>query len=211
VDDSWGLRYYLEAEGALAIPRDQTFSAGDVVVSRGAHPGRQLLSALEIRPAIPLRLFSVDNKSTYSSATGRLWPFEFSNAPVDRVRAELVSERKAELSWVTPADQQQVLRGLYPDSWTTTEATVLVKRAPGRLRADFIIHPQSLARNIRLLVDGKAVAEQTLAGPGAYSLSASVDGDSPSIAVTLAVDKTFSVPGDGRQLGILVQGIGFKP
>jgi hypothetical protein len=211
VDDSWGLRYYLEAEGALAIARDQTFSAGDVVVSRGKHPGRQLLSALEIRPAIPLRLFSVDNKSTYSSATGGLWPFEFSNAPVDRVRAELISERKAELSWVTPADQQQVLRGLYPDSWTTTEATVLVKRAPGRLRADFTIHPQSLARNIRLLVDGKAVAEQTFAGPGTYSLSASVDGDSPGITVTLAVDKTFSVPGDGRQLGILVQGIGFKP
>jgi hypothetical protein len=211
VDDSWGLRYYLEAEGALAIPRDQTFSAGDVVVSRGTHSGRQLLSALEIRPAIPLRLFSVNNKSTYSSATGGLWPFEFSNVPVDRVRAELISERKAELSWVTPADQQQVLRGLYPDSWTTTEATVLVKRAPGRLRADFTIHPQSLARNISLLVDGKVVAEQTFAGPGAYSLSASVDGDSPSITVTLAVDKTFSVPGDGRQLGILLQGIGFKP
>jgi hypothetical protein len=211
VDDSWGLRYYLEAEGALAIPRDQTFSAGDVVVSRGTHPGRQLLSALEIRPAIPLRLFSVDNRSTYSSATGGLWPFEFSNAPVDRVRAEVISERKAELSWVTPADQQQVLRGLYPDAWTTTEATVLVKRAPGRLRADFTIHPQSLARNIRLLVDGKEVAEQTFVGPGAYSVSASIDGDSPSIAVTLAVDKTFSVPGDGRRLGILVQGIGFKP
>ena len=29
--------------------------------------------------------------------------------------------------------------------------------------------------------------------------------------VTLAVDKTFSVPKDDRQLGILVTGIGFKP
>ncbi len=211
VDHDWGLRYYLESEGALAIPRDQTFAAGDVVVSRTARPGGQMISSLEIRPAIPLRLFSVNGKSAYSLAAHGLWPFEISDAPVDRVSAWLVGERKAELSWVTAADQQQVLRGLYPDSWTTGEAAVLVKRAGGPVRADFTIHPQSPARTVRLLVDGKTVAEQTFAGPGVYSLSAAAPGDSPSMTVTLAVDKTFSVPGDGRQLGILVGGIGFKP
>jgi hypothetical protein len=209
VDHDWGLRYYLESEGALAIPRDQTFAAGDVVVSR--EPRGQLISALEIRPSLPVRLFSMNEKSAYSTATGGLWPFEFSKAPVDRVGAYLIAERKAELSWVTPTDRQQVLRGLYPDSWMTGEATVVVKRGSGLLRADFTIHPQSLARNVRLLVDGKTVAEQTYAGPGSYSLSGALSGDSPSVTVTLAVDKTFSVPGDGRQLGILVQGIGFKP
>jgi Dolichyl-phosphate-mannose-protein mannosyltransferase len=208
VDHDWGLRYYLESEGALAIPRDQTFAAGDVVVSRSARG--QLISSLNIRPWIPLRLFSVNEKSAYSTATGGLWPFEVSNAPVDRVGAYLIGERKAELSWVTPADQQQVLRGLSPDGWTGGETTVLVKRGSGLLRADFTIHPQSLARNVKLLVDGKTIAEHTYAGPGSYSLSA-VSGDSPSITVTLAIDKTFSVPGDGRQLGILVQGIGFRP
>ena len=34
VDHDWGLRYYLESEGALAVPRGQTFAPGDVVVSR---------------------------------------------------------------------------------------------------------------------------------------------------------------------------------
>lgn len=211
VDHDWGLRYYLESEGALAIPRDQTFAAGDVVVSRGAHRGWQSISSASIRPWIPLRLFSVNGKSAYSLASHGLWPFEISNAPVDNVGAWLVGERKAELSWVTPADTQQILRGLYPDGWMTGEATVLVKRASGPLRADFTIHPQSVARTVRLLADGKTVAEQTFAGPGAYSLSGAVSGDSPGITVTLAVDKTFSVAGDGRQLGILVGGIGFKP
>jgi len=93
---------------------------------------------------------------------------------VDRVAAYLISERKAELSWVTPADQQQILRGLSPDGWTAAEASVLVKRAGGPLRAEFLIHEKSPARRIIMLVDGQKVAEQGFAGPGAYSLSANV-------------------------------------
>lgn len=210
VDHDWGLRYYLESEGALAVPRGQVFAAGDVVVSRNAHPNGQLISSIEIRPSIPLRLFSMSHKSAYSLASQGLWPFEISTAPVDRVRAELIGERKAERAWLTPADQSQVLRGLYPDGWMGSEATVLLKRAPGPLRAEFFIHEKSTARTVKLLVDGNVVADGTFPGPGAYSLSAQVPG-SDAVTVSLTVDKTFSVPGDGRQLGILVQGIGFKP
>jgi hypothetical protein len=209
VEKDWGLRYYLESEGALAAARDQTFSVGDVVVTSRAVPNGQRIASTEIRPSIPLRLFSINQKSAYSLAAAGLWPFEFSTAPVDRIAAYLISERKADLSWVTPADQQQILRGLSPDGWTAGEATVLVKRGSGPLRAEFSIHEQSLARNVRLTVDGRTVAEQSFPGPGAYSLSADVPGQN-NFTVTLAVDKTFSVPGDGRQLGILVTGIGFK-
>jgi hypothetical protein len=158
-----------------------------------------------------MRLFSVNEKSAYSVASTGLWPFEFSNAPVDRVAAYLIGERKAELSWVTPRDQQQVLRGLDPDGWSSTEATVLVKHADGPLTAEFTIHPQSAARHIRLLVDGRLVAEETFPTPGSYALSVPAPGGGASITVSLAIDKTFSVPGDGRQLGILITGIGFKP
>jgi hypothetical protein len=209
VDHDWGLRYYLESEGALAVPRGQTFSPGDVVVSQKMRPEGQRIASLEIRPSIPLRLTSVNEKSAYSVAQFGLWPFEISNAPVDRVGAYLIGERKAELSWVTPRDQQQVLRGLDPDGWSAAEATVLVKHADGRLTAEFTIHPQSTARHIRLLVDGRLVAEETYSASGNYALSG--PGGGGNITVTLAVDKTFSVPGDGRQLGILVTGIGFKP
>jgi hypothetical protein len=210
VDHDWGLRYYLESEGALAVPRGQTFSPGDVVVSEKPHPEGQRIASLEIRPSIPLRLTSVTQKSAYSVAQYGLWPFEISNAPVDRVAAYLIGERRAEHSWVTPADQQQVLHGLDPDGWSSAEATVLVKRADGPLTANFTIHPQSTARHIRLLVDGRLVVEQTYPAPGNYALSVPAPGGSAGITVTLAVDKTFSVPGDGRQLGILITGIGFK-
>ena len=209
VEKDWGLRYYLESEGALAAARDQTFSVGDVVVTSRPMPNGRMIASTEIRPSIPLRLFSVNQKSAYSVASGGLWPFEFSRAPVDRVGAYLISERKAGLTWVTPADQQQILRDLSPDGWTAGEATVLVKRGSGPLRAEFLIHEKSPARHVKLLVDGKTVAEQTFPGPGVYSLSGDVTGSS-DVTVTLSVDKTFSVPGDGRQLGVLVLGIGFQ-
>ncbi len=208
IDHDWGLRFYLESEGALAIARDQTFSPGDVIVS--STPRANEIASITIQPAIPLRLFSTNKKSAYSLATHGLWPFEFSSAPVDRVGAYLIDERKATLSWVTPADQQQILRGLSPDGWTAQEATVVLKRAPGPLRAEFAVHPQSLARTVKLLVDGTTLAEKTFPGPGSYSLTADLPGTG-DVTATLAVDKTFSVPGDGRQLGILVTGIGFKP
>ena len=210
VDHDWGLRYYLESEGALAAARDQTFSPGDVVVTNREQSRGQVISAMEIHPSIPLRLFSTTHRSAYSLALHSLWPFEISDAPVDRVRAELIGVRKAELPWVTQADQAQILRGWSADGWMGQEASVIVKRAPGPLRAEFVIHEKSTARTVKLLVDGKVVAEQTFPAPGAYSLSAQVPGND-NVTAALAVDKTFSVPGDGRALGILVQGIGFKP
>jgi hypothetical protein len=208
VDHDWGLRYYLESEGALTAARDQTFSAGDVVVTNKDQSRGQVIAALEIRPSLPLRLFSTTHRSAYSLAQHSLWPFELSDAPVDRVRAELIGVRKAELSWVTQADQAQILRGWSADGWMGAEASVMVKRAPGPLRAEFFIHEKSTARTVKLLADGKMVAEQTFPAPGAYSLSAIVPGG--DVTAALMVDKTFSVPGDGRTLGILVQGIGFK-
>jgi len=180
------------------------------VVSKQAPPSSQLISSLEIQPSIPLRLFSVNGKSAYSLASRGLWPFEISRAPVDRVGAYLIGERKADLSWVTPADQQQVLRGLSPDGWSGAEATAIVKHTAGPLSAEFTIHPQSTARHIRLLADGVLVAEGTFPAPGSYALSAPPLAGGATVTVTLAVDKTFSVAGDGRQLGILITGIGFK-
>ena len=163
----------------------------------------------EIRPAIPLRLFSVNQKSAYSVASAGLWPFEFSSAPVDRVATYLVSERDVECHGLRPPINNKSCAACLQTAGRRAEATVLVKRASGPLRAEFFIHEKSTARNVKLLVDGKTVAEQTFPGPGVYSLSVEVPG-SGNVTITLAVDKTFSVAGDGRQLGILIQGIGFK-
>ena len=64
--------------------------------------------------------------------------------------------------------------------------------------------------------DGQRVADVTYSSPGSYSLDAIVAGGASATAqpaqttVTITVDKTFSVPGDQRRLGVIVNGIGFR-
>jgi len=94
INAEWGLRYYLESAGGLAMPKDQLMqpaTRSSRARSRCASDDRQLraVSQIEIRPAIPLRIISLDGKSAYSSASGHaLLPFEISTATIDRVRAD---------------------------------------------------------------------------------------------------------------------------
>ena len=66
------------------------------------------------------------------------------------------------------------------------------------------------ARHVQLLVDGQLVAEETFPGPGSYKLSAPFQTSNPTATVTIAVDKTFTAPGDQRNLGVVITGIGFR-
>ena len=51
INAEWGLRFYLESGGALALARDQPLQPGDVVVSERT---RSCPSPLPLRPSIPL-------------------------------------------------------------------------------------------------------------------------------------------------------------
>ena len=105
VDAEWGLRYYLESEGALPLARDQAVQPGDTIVSSElAQPVTvnapvAQVSAANIVLRVPLRLISLSRRSAYSSAAGGLLPFEISSAPADRVRADTVVDRKPVLSY----------------------------------------------------------------------------------------------------------------
>ena len=65
VNGEWGLRYYLEAEGAVAIAKGQIVQPGEMVASSslavpvavGAPLAR--IREMEIRPTLPLRLISL--------------------------------------------------------------------------------------------------------------------------------------------------------
>ncbi|HEV8145936.1 MAG TPA: glycosyltransferase family 39 protein [Bryobacteraceae bacterium] len=221
IDAEWGLRFYLESEGALPLARNQTPRPREIVVSSELFRPVEFnaaiapLASLEIRPSIPLRLISIDGKSAYSVVGRGIWPFEFSSAPIDRVRAELVIERKATLSYITPGDpaaREQIVSGLYPDGWMSERATVLLKPLDPRtpLRAEFEIEKQSTARRVQLLVEGTLVAEETFPGPGAYQIVVPWTGGNQPVTVTLVVDKTFTAPPDERKLGIMVRAIGFR-
>jgi hypothetical protein len=221
IDSDWGLRFYLESEGALPMPKNQVLQPGEMVVSSDltqfpiTQPLLPFMQA-EIRPKIPLRIISMDGRSAYSVASpGRILPFEFSTAPIDRMHAAMVQERKLELSYLDPHDQHapaQIVSGLYPDGWMTQEATVMLKRPEHSLplRADLYIPPAAPARHVRMLVDGELAAEESFGGPGSYSIAVPMPAGTADITVTLTVDQTFSAPGDQRKLGVIVTGVGFR-
>lgn len=221
INAEWGLRYYLESSGGLPMARDQAVRAGDTVVSSALAlplPVRApmvTVSRMEVRPAIPLRIISLDGRSAYSSAGGREFlPFEISRAPIDRVRAEVVLARNPQLTSIDPADPAaaaQIVRGIYaPDRWMADEAELVLRRpaALAPMRASIYIPPQAPARRLRILIDGRLAAEQTFPGPGSYTISAP-DAGTGDATVTLQVDRTFFASGDRRKLGLVVARVGF--
>ena len=219
IDADWGLRWYLEAEGGLPLPKGQAIRPGEIVVTSALSgptpPGAPLalLSQAEIASPLPLRLMSVEGRSAYSYSPRGSRPFEISTGPIDRVRAEIAIEPR--LSYLDPSQPgaaSQIVAGLFADGWMSAEARLLLK-APDHaapLEVALYVPDNAPARRFKVAVNGIAAIDQDLPGPGAMVLSTPVATASGSVTVTLAVDKTFSVSGDARALGLVIRGIGFK-
>jgi hypothetical protein len=216
----WGFRHYLESEGAMPVVTGRTMWPGDLVVTSIYAPNpwtgpAAVLAEREITSPIPLRIIGPGTDSGYSSVAFGLAPFGLSRAPMDRVRAVLVSERKAELSALTigtPEAAAQIVSGVYNnDRWTSDRAVVVLKRPAGatRIAARIFIPEAAPARTFRLYVDGRLVAEQVFAAPGPYAVEGPAAG-SDTATVTLEADRTFSVPPDARLLGVLLLSIGYQ-
>jgi hypothetical protein len=226
VNAEWGLRFYLEADGALPLTKKQPVKAGDVVVSSELLRPVDLtapvapIAVREIRPAAPFRLIALESASGFSSVDKGFWPFGLSTGLVDRVRAELVIERRATAEYLmmnAPEAKDQIVSGVYNLEegryrWMADVATLLLKTPaePLPIRATFSIPANAPGRAVRLLLDGKLVAARTFAAPGTYSLESPPQRpDVPSAVLTLAIDKTFQAPGDARALGMVLTGAGF--
>jgi 4-amino-4-deoxy-L-arabinose transferase-like glycosyltransferase len=220
-NSEWGLRYYLEAEGAIVPVRDQPTRPGDMIVTstlgRAVTFNSQVspLTSTEIVPSVPLRTISLSGRSAFSSSARGLLPFEISSSPVDRVRAEIVMELKPELSYLQPTDPKAAshfLAGLYPDGWMTGRAAVLLKvpEKSSSLSVKLWIPDNSPARHIQLLADGQLVTEATYPAPGSYELSAPYQPKGSTLTVSLTVDQVFSAPGDQRKLGVVIVGVGLR-
>jgi len=221
VNAEWGLRYYLESAGALPLSKDQIVEPGDIIVSSDlAHPvtinaPMARVSSASIVPGVPLRLISLSRRSAYSSASEGLLPFEISSAPADRVHADTVVERKPTLSYLDPKDPRfavHVIAGLFPDGWMTEQASVMLRlpEKPASVEVKLYIPVDAPARHVQLLVDGQLVAEDTFPKDGAYKLSAPLKASGATATITVIVDKTHTVPGDLRKLGVLITGLGFR-
>jgi hypothetical protein len=218
----WGLRYYLESEGALPLARMQVLQPGEWVVSSAlAYPfavTAPTASVLErdVTATLPLRLIALNSRSGYSTAALGFRSFDVSTAPIDRVRIDAVLERKPTLSYLpmsAPEAQAQIVSGIYDLEgqwrWTSGRAMLLLKPppAPAPLQFKIFIPDPAPARKITISLDNKVIHEQILPGPGAYTIDTTPISGS---AVTLTVDRTFSGPGDSRALGLILSEAGFR-
>jgi hypothetical protein len=219
VDNDWGLRYYMEARGALPARKDVPVRAGDIIVSSQLGSNVQFtvplgpVSAAAIEPAIPLRLIALDSHSGYSTVDKGFLPFGISTGPADRVRAQMVMERHPKLEYLvtnSPEAPEQIVSGVYPnDRWMSGSAIVVLKEpaVPRKLRAELYVPDNAKARHVTLYLDGREVASRTLPGPGAHSIESAEPLRGSSVEIR--VDQTIRAPGDKRDLGAVLLSVGF--
>ena len=229
INGEWGLRFYLESEGALPLLQGQALHPGETVVTSAlAFPLKPLTGGGTLAPiaektissAIPLRLVALNGRSAYSTTLFGLRPFDISTQPIDRLQAARLVEAKPTLESLrlgSPESSPQIVSGLYDIEngqwrWMGPQATLLLKAPsnPAAISISLYIPDQAPARRIAIAVNGQPVLEKTLPGPGVYTLTTPVIAPTrPAASVSIAVDKTFSVPGDPRKLGIILTAAGF--
>ncbi len=213
VNGEWGLRHYLEREGALPLERNQPPRDGDVVVSSAYAASTE--GGVAIGSAIPLRVVALSAKSGYSSIAFGLRPFDVSLAPMDIVRADVVTGRKPTLSRITigtPAAAEHIVSGVFnSDRWMNERAVVVLKKPESatRIEAVLFIPPASPARTFTLYVNGSEVSRATFPGPGRHRLTAAAP-RTDQATVAIGADKTFTAPPDTRALSALLLEVGFE-
>jgi 4-amino-4-deoxy-L-arabinose transferase-like glycosyltransferase len=222
----WGLRWYLEENGARPVHDHERIPPGDMVVSSElAYPtpynrgGSALANVArrEIRPSLPFRLIGLDSHSGYSTAEKGFLPFGISTGPIDRVHADVLVEKKPTLEYLpmnAPEAEEQIISGIYGLDgnawrWTAGTFTVALKppAKPEPLHVEYFIHQASPTRTLKVMDGDRVVFSQTVEKPGAYEF------DTPPIqagVVTVIADKPFFAPGDPRELGIILTGIGYR-
>jgi hypothetical protein len=225
IDDGWGLSFYLERQGGIPLTKTRQSRPGDIVAASELGHSLEVAAPVavvlqrEIRPSIPLRLIGLESHSGYSDASRGLWPFGISTGVVDRVRAEMVLERHPTLEYVSMTDPRaadHLVSGVWPaDHWMSNRAALLI-RSPAAampLSVTFYIPDNAPARHITLSLDGKIVAEETVARPGLYTLSSPgpLRPAGATANIEIAVDRTFAAPPDTRELGAVLIGAGFRP
>jgi len=223
VDGEWALRFYLEADGALPLRKTQRLRPQDIVVSSELGHAvdytapRSTIARMDIQPALPLRLIGLESNAAFSTASRGLWPFGFSSGVIDRLRADLIGERLVTLGYlpmIAPEAAGQIVTGIFADHWMGASATVVLKSPPQPepLSLTFYIPPQARARRIALWLDGREVAAHIYPGAGTYTLESDpLRPSGATAAVEIRVDQTFNVPGDRRDLGIVLAAVGFAP
>jgi hypothetical protein len=229
INGEWGLRYYFESEGGLALLHGQMLHPGDMLVSSSlGYPipvtnGAGVLAPLverTITSVIPLRLAALHGRSAYSTTMFGLRPFDISRGAIDQLSAGIVIDHKpvrSDLPMNAPEAEQQIVSGVYQLEnsawrWMGQEAVILLKpRAePSPLVVRLVIPDAAPARHVRLELNDQLVLSQDCPSPNTYLLrSAPLQPSGESAKVRIVVDKVFSPQSDKRQLGVILTDVGF--
>lgn len=222
VHGEWGLRYYMEERGAIPLETGQKFRTGDILVSSAyaeTVPGsRAMLVQREITSSIPVRLVGLGSHSAYSSVGFGLLPFGLSTVPLDRVRAEVVTEFIPTLEFIEINASEEANRHIAAgvsanDRWTLQQASLLLKRPKSQaiLKVKFYVPPNGKGRHIEIALDGQKIIQADLDHDGIYELEAPVAaGTRTSASISIQVDKALRVDGDQRELGVILVAAGFR-
>ncbi len=80
------------------------------------------------------------------------------------------------------------------------------------IQVQLYIPDNAPARTVTLSLDDRPLREIKYDRPGSYTITTDpIQPAGGTATLNIAVDKTFSVPGDGRELGIILTGAGFRP
>ncbi len=228
VNSEWGLRHYLQDAGARVPKPGQSIPSGDVVVSSELvhpvtiqHPGALVASMLqaEVRPSMPFRIIGLESSSGFSSIHKGFTPFGIGDDLVDRIHADTYKEAKPTLSDLpmnAPEAETQIVSGLFnledgKQRWTSASATVMLVSPPDAqpLHARFYVPDYATAREVTFLLDGRKVHSQPIAPGMSYIVTPPQKAAGPTSIVAIQLDHTFQAPGDSRQLGVVLLGIGW--
>jgi hypothetical protein len=228
INSEWGLRHYMEDAGARVAKPDQLIPSGDVVVwselVQGVHlthPGELSASLLErdVRPWMPFRLIGLESYTGYSTINNGFAPFGVGADLVDRIHADIYKEAKptlTDLPMNAPEAASQIVSGIFDLEqgefrWTSGTAAVALV-SPGEaepLHVHLRVPDQAAARKITIALDGRVVDSEAMA-PGDHRIvTPAVKADGATSVVSLQFDRTFSAPGDSRQLGVVLLDVGW--
>jgi hypothetical protein len=228
VNSEWGLRHYMQDAGARVVYPGQRIPPGDIVVWSELvrpitveHPGALEASVMqtEVRPSMPFRIIGLESPSGFSSISHGFAPFGIGDDLVDRIHADTYKEVKptvSDLPMNAPEAETQIVSGIFgleegKQRWTTGNASVtLVNPKDAQpLHARFYVPDYAAAREVTILLDGRKVHSQAIAPGMLYIVTPPQKPAGEISIVSLQVDKTFSAPGDSRQLGVVLLGIGW--
>lgn len=226
----WGLRHYLVDDGAEPLLRDRVLPPETVYVeSELASPiahraaGRKTeIARAEIAGRIPLTTIGRGTHSGYSSCEFGVLPFGIGARRADTLTAYTIGAPRPTAGYLrmrSAEADEQLLSGFWPPPdeapwrWMGKEGggLLLAPRRAAKFKLRCFVPDDAPARRVEVRLDGTPVIDRRLEGTGMHDLEApAAVAPGAVVRFTIAVDRTWSPPGDARDLGMIVQELGFE-